>query len=80
MPSFLAAILGAEYALGLVPPGTHEWARFVTPAELSKAVEEAGLEAIADCGLAYNPLSGKWCTTRDMNVNYALVARRPHAA
>jgi ubiquinone biosynthesis O-methyltransferase len=76
VPSFLAAILAAEYALGLVPPGTHEWARFVTPEELSGAAEAAGLEVLADSGLAYNPITGEWCEMADLSVNYALVARR----
>lgn len=77
VPSFVAAILAAEYALRLVPPGTHEWARFITPAELDAAAEASGLEVLADSGLAYNPLTGEWSTTADLNVNYALVARKP---
>lgn len=79
VPSFVAAILAAEYALGLVPPGTHEWARFLTPEELGAAAEAAGLDVLADSGLAYNPITGEWCATADLSVNYALVARLPRA-
>ena len=76
LPAFWAAILGAEYALRLVPPGTHEWAKFVKPEELARALERAGCAVELVTGFAYNPLSQRWSATRDTSVNYAVVARK----
>jgi 2-polyprenyl-6-hydroxyphenyl methylase / 3-demethylubiquinone-9 3-methyltransferase len=78
--SFLAAILAAEYALGLVPPGTHEWAKFVTPDELQRMCAGAGVRVVETTGLAYNPLTGAWSLTADEGINYAAVARKPRLA
>ena len=61
---------------GWLPKGTHEWDRFVTPAELTSAIEEAGF-AVADLkGVVYNPLRDSWSLSGDTAVNYMLVASR----
>ncbi|MDE2200258.1 MAG: bifunctional 2-polyprenyl-6-hydroxyphenol methylase/3-demethylubiquinol 3-O-methyltransferase UbiG [Rhodospirillales bacterium] len=73
--SYLVAKLGAEYVLRLLPAGTHEWRRFLTPAELGALLRGAGL-AVADiAGLCPAPLGGGWRTGRDVSVNYILEAR-----
>jgi 2-polyprenyl-6-hydroxyphenyl methylase/3-demethylubiquinone-9 3-methyltransferase len=55
--SFLGAIVGAEYVFGLVPRGTHEYARLVRPAELAAYARAAGLTLHELTGLQYNPLT-----------------------
>lgn len=72
--SFALAIVAAEVVLGIVPHGTHSWRQFVTPGEVMQAVPELNLERSQ--GFAYNPLTGKWCVTRDTSVNYGLVLRK----
>jgi 2-polyprenyl-6-hydroxyphenyl methylase/3-demethylubiquinone-9 3-methyltransferase len=74
--SFAFAIVGAEYVLGWLPKGTHEWEKFVTPEELRAALAAAGMVAGNETGVSYNPLSGAWSLSRDMAVNYMLSAGR----
>ena len=74
--SFALAIVGAEYVLGWLPKGTHEWDRFVTPDELTSAIEGAGF-ALSDLkGVVYNPLRDTWSLSQDTAVNYMLLASR----
>jgi len=74
--SFLFAIVGAEYVLRLLPRGTHEYARFITPAELARHCRSAGLELEDLTGMTYNPLTGVYSLGRDVDVNYLIAARR----
>ncbi|HNK53543.1 MAG TPA: bifunctional 2-polyprenyl-6-hydroxyphenol methylase/3-demethylubiquinol 3-O-methyltransferase UbiG [Ottowia sp.] len=78
--SFLFAIVGAEYLLGLVPRGTHEYARLLRPSELSRFCRDAGLELQHSRGLEYNPLTRRYRLSGDTSVNYLLAARRPPTA
>jgi 2-polyprenyl-6-hydroxyphenyl methylase/3-demethylubiquinone-9 3-methyltransferase len=71
-----AAILAAEYVLRLVPPRTHEWQKFVTPAEAAAALRAGGLAPEPPVGLAYDPLSGEWSRSVFTGVNFAITARR----
>ncbi len=71
--SLLVAKLGAEYVLRLLPVGTHDWRAFLTPAELSALVREAGARVTGSAGLSPGP--GGWRVTRDLGVNYLLAAR-----
>jgi 2-polyprenyl-6-hydroxyphenyl methylase/3-demethylubiquinone-9 3-methyltransferase len=75
--SFALAIIGAEYVLGWLPRGTHQWERFITPEELREHVEAAGLQVLDRTGVIYNPLSGAWRRSPDMDVNYIAVTGRP---
>jgi len=70
--SFLFAIVGAEYVLNLLPRGTHEYARFIRPSELSRACREAGLEVTDLTGMTYNPFSKAYSLGRDVDVNYLM--------
>jgi 2-polyprenyl-6-hydroxyphenyl methylase / 3-demethylubiquinone-9 3-methyltransferase len=72
--SFLAAKVAAEYLLRWLPVGTHDWRRFVTPAELGAMLRRTGLRVADVTGLAANPLTGHWATSRGLSVNYLLVA------
>lgn len=76
--SYLFAILGAEYVLGLLPKGTHDYAKFIKPSELARYCREAGLEVITTSGMSYNPLARTYSLGRDTSVNYLLHARRTH--
>lgn len=72
--SFLLAIVGAEYLLRWLPPGTHHWNRFVRPDELDGMLKAAGLGVTARTGIAYNPLSDRWSLSTDTSVNYVVTA------
>jgi 2-polyprenyl-6-hydroxyphenyl methylase/3-demethylubiquinone-9 3-methyltransferase len=74
--SFLMAKVGAEYLLRMLPVGTHDWRMFVTPGELGAGLRQAGL-AVADlAGMSMDPLTGRWRESRDLGVNYILMARK----
>jgi 2-polyprenyl-6-hydroxyphenyl methylase/3-demethylubiquinone-9 3-methyltransferase len=77
MKSYVFAIVGAEYILRLLPLGTHHWDKFVTPAELEKAMAQHGLHVIDETGVTFNILAGELRLATDMDVNYMLVAERP---
>ena len=70
--SFLFAIVGAEYVLNLLPRGTHEYARFIRPSELSRACREAGLGVTDLTGMTYNPFTKTYALGRDVDVNYLM--------
>lgn len=74
--SYLHAIIGAEYVLGLVPRGTHDWQRFITPAELAAMCRRAGLDIVDTKGLTYNPITKVYALSERTDVNY-MVACRP---
>jgi 2-polyprenyl-6-hydroxyphenyl methylase/3-demethylubiquinone-9 3-methyltransferase len=74
--SFLLAIVGAEYVLKMLPAGTHEYARFIKPAELARMAREAGLELHSSKGLSYNPLTQRYSLGGDTDVNYLFALRR----
>lgn len=75
--AFLHAIVGAEYLLGLLPRGTHEYAKFLKPSELVGHARAAGLAAEELTGLAYNPLTRQFRLGVRPDVNYLLACRKP---
>ncbi len=75
--SFLFAIIGAEYVLNMLPKGTHEYRRFITPAELARMAREAGLTVTEFTGMTYNPLTQHYAMGNDISVNYILACRKP---
>jgi len=68
--SFLLAIVGAEYLLGLIPRGTHEYERLILPSELARWARAAGLTLETLAGIELNPFTGHVALTRDVAVNY----------
>ncbi len=74
--AFALAVVGAEYVLGWLPRGTHDWNKFVKPLELDTALTRAGLEVGQETGVMFNPLTGGWLLARDMDVNYMVVAKK----
>ncbi len=75
--SWRLMILGAEQLLQLVPKGTHDHAKFIQPAELSRHAEQAGLLLRHMRGVRYNPLLGQFSLSRDVDVNYMLHCHKP---
>jgi 2-polyprenyl-6-hydroxyphenyl methylase/3-demethylubiquinone-9 3-methyltransferase len=76
--SYLFAIVGAEYLLRMLPKGTHDYAKFIRPAELAHWTRAAGLESVAMTGLTYNPLTGVYrLDPKDVDVNYMVATQRP---
>lgn len=77
LKSFALAIVGAEYVLGWLPKGTHQWEKFITPDELKDWLAEGSLSVAAETGVVYRPLARVWRPARDMDVNYMLLAQKP---
>jgi len=75
--SYLFAVIGAEYVLRLLPRGTHDYARFIKPSELSRWCRTPGLEVVDLVGMTYNPLTKIYALGRDTDVNYLVHAIRP---
>lgn len=75
--AYLFAVLGAEYVLRLLPKGTHDYAKFITPAELAQFIRNAGLELDGLKGMGYNPLTKIYSLNQDTSVNYLVAAHRP---
>jgi len=71
--SYLLAIVGAEYLLGLLPKGTHDYARFIRPSELDQWIRSVGLQALNMTGMVYNPLTQSYrLVTGNVDVNYMI--------
>jgi 2-polyprenyl-6-hydroxyphenyl methylase/3-demethylubiquinone-9 3-methyltransferase len=68
------AKIGAEYVLGWLPRGTHDWSRFVEPPVLRGMLEESGLNILKTQGVAFDPLAWDWRLSSDVDVNYMVVA------
>jgi 2-polyprenyl-6-hydroxyphenyl methylase / 3-demethylubiquinone-9 3-methyltransferase len=77
LKSYAFAVLGAEYLLNLLPKGTHDYARFLPPAELAGFARAAGLEVADLIGMTYNPLTKTYALENDTSVNYLMACRRP---
>lgn len=74
--AYLIAVLGAEYLLQLLPRGTHDYSRFLKPAELAQLCRNAGLEVLEITGLRYNPFTREGVVGADTDINYLLRAQR----
>jgi 2-polyprenyl-6-hydroxyphenyl methylase/3-demethylubiquinone-9 3-methyltransferase len=77
LKSYLFAIIGAEYVLGLLPKGTHDYQQFIRPSELTRWCRGAGLQPVQQTGLCYNPLTQHYrLDAQNIDVNYLLVMQR----
>jgi 2-polyprenyl-6-hydroxyphenyl methylase / 3-demethylubiquinone-9 3-methyltransferase len=76
MKSFALGIVGAEYILGWLPKGTHQWEKFITPTELKGWLADHQTTTVAESGVTYHPLANEWRRSNDMGVNYMLVAEK----
>ena len=77
--SYLFAIVGAEYVLRLLDRGTHDYAKFITPAELDKMAIDAGFTRQDIIGLHYNPLTKRYWLAQNVDVNYMMAVNKPLA-
>ena len=68
--AYLFAVIGAEYLLQMLPKGTHDFARFIKPSELTRWCKQAGLEPDELIGMTYNPLTKRYALDSDTSVNY----------
>jgi 2-polyprenyl-6-hydroxyphenyl methylase/3-demethylubiquinone-9 3-methyltransferase len=75
--SYLFAIVGAEYILNLLPKGTHEWAKFIKPAELVRFTRHAGLDLVEVTGMSYDPFRRSYSLGADTDINYIIACRKP---
>jgi len=75
--AYALLILGAEYLLSILPRGTHDYAKFIKPAELCQAIEAAGLEVCDISGMTYNPFNRRCNIARDVDANYIVHASKP---
>lgn len=77
--SYLLAVVGAEYVLRLLPRGTHDYEKFIRPAELASMLRTSTLDLRDISGMNHNPLTGSWKLGRDTDVNYLAHARKPES-
>lgn len=75
--AFALAVVGAEYVLGWLPRGTHDWKKFLTPEEIASLTARNGLRVIDQTGVVYHPIGDEWRRSRDMGINYMMLAARP---
>jgi 2-polyprenyl-6-hydroxyphenyl methylase/3-demethylubiquinone-9 3-methyltransferase len=76
LKAYALAIVAAEYVLGWLPRGTHQWDRFVTPDETARYLAAAGLDAPRFKGFVYSPLKDEWSLSSDLDVNYLAAASK----
>ncbi len=79
LAAYALAIVAAERILGWLPAGSHDWSRFVRPAEMVRLLRRHGLTVADMRGMVYNPLDGGWTTSANLAVNYIVHARKPVA-
>ena len=76
LTSYVKAIVGAEYILRWLPIGTHDWNKFVKPEELEKKLTDLNFSINDVMGLDFNPISQEWKKTKNVSVNYIIVAKK----
>lgn len=77
--AYALAIIGAERVLRWLPVGTHDWNKFLTPDEIKALLTRNGLKITGETGVVYHPLADEWRASRDMGVNYMVMAERRQA-
>lgn len=79
MKAMALAIIGAEHVLRWLPKGTHQYEKLVRPEELEKPLTASGMQIDERTGVFFNPLMNQWNLSKDMDVNYMMLATRPTA-
>lgn len=77
LKSFMLAIVGAEYVMGMLPRGTHEYAKLIRPSELAAYCRAAGLDVRHTRGLEHNPITRRYWLSADTSVNYMFATQKP---
>ncbi|HEB81572.1 MAG TPA: bifunctional 2-polyprenyl-6-hydroxyphenol methylase/3-demethylubiquinol 3-O-methyltransferase UbiG [Gammaproteobacteria bacterium] len=75
--AYLFAIVGAEYVMKMLPRGTHDYARFIRPSELDAWARDSGLKLTGIKGVSYNPFTGLFSLSSDVDINYMVHYTRP---
>lgn len=75
--AFLLGVVGAEYVLGWLPRGSHDWRKFLRPSEVAAMLRRHGVETREVTGVAYDPLAGAWHPSHGLDVNYMIFAAKP---
>jgi len=71
------AKFGAEYVLRWLPPGTHDWRKFLHPEQIRVFLQDEPLEVAGPFGISFNPLTGVWSRSEDVEINYMMTVTRP---
>lgn len=74
--AYLLAVVGAEYVMNMLPKGTHDYKRFIRPAELASWCRQVGLQVNNITGISYNPLTRQFSLGDDVKVNYIVHCRK----
>ena len=77
--AFALAVVGAEYVLGWLPKGTHDWKKFLTPDEIRSLIIRNGLKVTGEKGVVFHPIADEWRLSSDMGINYMVLAERSAA-
>ena len=77
LKSLALAKVAAEYVLGWMPPGTHDWNRFIAPEQLRQKLQESGLDTLKTQGVSFDVLTWDWRLSSDVDINYMIVATKP---
>ena len=77
LKSLVLAKMAAEYVLGWLPAGTHDWSRFIPPKKLTRMLKDVGLKVTAVRGMSFSVLTWTWRLTSDTDINYLVVAEKP---
>ena len=77
LKSLAMAKIGAEYILGWLPRGTHDYSKFVKPSEFSEGLRHNGMTIRQMNGMTFNPFRDSWSLSDDLSVNYLLFATKP---
>jgi 2-polyprenyl-6-hydroxyphenyl methylase/3-demethylubiquinone-9 3-methyltransferase len=77
--AYALAVVGAERVLRWLPVGTHDWNKFLTPDEIKALLTRNGLTVTAETGVVFHPLADEWRRSRDMGINYMIMAKKPAA-
>ena len=76
LKSYALGVIAAEYVLNLVPQGTHDYQKFIKPAELRNMLKQAGFELVALSGMTYNPISQTAALSTDTSINYMVACQK----
>ncbi len=74
--SLAFAKIGAEYLLGWLPRGAHDWNRFLKPEEIRSFLDGEALEVEGPFGVTYEPLADRWSQSSDISINYMMTVKR----
>jgi len=77
LKSLVLGKVTAEYVLGWLPAGSHDWSRFIPPRQLTRMLKDVGLKVTASRGMSFSVLTWTWTLSSDMDINYLLVAEKP---